>query len=80
MSGYGSADDHLDVIESVVLNEIDVVRSMLPTGESNEYCDDCGEEIPHARREAMPGCKFCIACQPKYDANRPRIRALDWIL
>lgn len=29
------------------------------------YClnPDCGEEIPKARREAAPGCEYCIDCQ-----------------
>jgi len=25
-------------------------------------CVDCGEDIPKARREAVPGTKFCIEC------------------
>ena len=79
MSGYGSADDHLDNIEAVILNGIDVARAMLPSGPSAEWCEDCGEKIPEPRRQAMPGCQYCIQCQPKHDA-RPRIRAVDWML
>jgi phage/conjugal plasmid C-4 type zinc finger TraR family protein len=26
-------------------------------------CTDCGEQIPFLRRQAMPGCQFCIDCQ-----------------
>ena len=26
-------------------------------------CLECGEEIPKARREAMPGCEYCVKCQ-----------------
>jgi phage/conjugal plasmid C-4 type zinc finger TraR family protein len=26
-------------------------------------CLDCGEEIPEARRAAVPGCLRCITCQ-----------------
>ncbi|WP_410478686.1 TraR/DksA C4-type zinc finger protein [Pseudomonas sp. zfem003] len=32
-------------------------------GESAEECDDCGQEIPKARREAVPGCRLCVQCQ-----------------
>lgn len=32
-------------------------------GSSEEYCIDCGESIPEARRLAAPGCKRCIDCQ-----------------
>lgn len=28
-------------------------------------CGACGEEIPEARRLAMPGCCLCVDCQAK---------------
>jgi len=27
------------------------------------YCADCGDEITRARREIVPGCRLCVACQ-----------------
>lgn len=30
---------------------------------SAEHCFECGEDIPEARRVAMPGCKTCASCQ-----------------
>ena len=37
----------------------------LPTAPSAKYCTDqcCGEEIPQARRDAIPGVLFCAGCQ-----------------
>lgn len=32
------------------------------SGESAEACEECGEEIPPARREALPGVLFCVLC------------------
>lgn len=32
-------------------------------GESAVACDACDEEIPQARRLAVPGCRFCVDCQ-----------------
>lgn len=26
-------------------------------------CIDCGDNIPQARREAVPGCRTCADCQ-----------------
>ena len=26
-------------------------------------CRDCGDEIPKARRAAVPGVQFCVDCQ-----------------
>ena len=28
-------------------------------------CEDCGDEIPEARRRAMPSTKRCITCQTR---------------
>ncbi|WP_220710500.1 TraR/DksA family transcriptional regulator [Enterobacter cancerogenus] len=30
---------------------------------SAEHFSECGEDIPEARRVAMPGCKTCASCQ-----------------
>ncbi|MCL5589374.1 TraR/DksA family transcriptional regulator [Enterobacter roggenkampii] len=30
---------------------------------SAEHRSECGEDIPEARRIAMPGCKTCASCQ-----------------
>jgi phage/conjugal plasmid C-4 type zinc finger TraR family protein len=33
-------------------------------------CEDCGEEIPAARRRAVPGCRCCVECQQDREAFR----------
>ena len=50
------------------LNAVANVRRQLAkqaTAESAEYCEDCGDEIPEARRLAVPGCQRCVFCQEK---------------
>jgi phage/conjugal plasmid C-4 type zinc finger TraR family protein len=42
---------------------IEEVRKRLGSGPSLSHCDECGEEIPKARQEAIAGCKLCIECQ-----------------
>lgn len=83
MSGYGGPDDHNKNIEAVVENYLDVVRSQLPdpTKESAEFCmdDDCGEEIPVGRRNALKGVQFCVHCADKH-VVKIKIRAVDHIL
>jgi phage/conjugal plasmid C-4 type zinc finger TraR family protein len=32
-----------------------------------EICEDCDEEIPLRRRQAVPGCIRCIECQTLYE-------------
>lgn len=29
----------------------------------NELCADCGEQIPHERRRALPSAIRCVSCQ-----------------
>ncbi|HBC9089456.1 TPA: TraR/DksA family transcriptional regulator [Citrobacter koseri] len=29
---------------------------------SAEHCEECGEELPEARRKAYPGCTMCVEC------------------
>ncbi|WP_434287995.1 DksA/TraR family C4-type zinc finger protein [Celeribacter sp. SCSIO 80788] len=44
-----------------------------PVGESFTECAECGEEIPEARRKAIPGVKLCIDCQNARDHRyKPR--------
>lgn len=39
-----------------------------PVGESLTHCAECDEEIPEARRKAIPGVKLCIDCMQERDA------------
>ena len=39
----------------------------LPKGEGLKYCEECEEEIPQARREAIPGVRLCVICQSEKD-------------
>lgn len=37
---------------------------------SAEFCEDCGEDIPQARRDALPGVQKCIHCQELLDKRK----------
>lgn len=58
-----------DQIDDTVTDAVLRARGMMPTGEGSDECDDCGEDIPQARRAALPGTRTCVACQAKRDAN-----------
>ena len=38
---------------------------------SNHYCEDCGDAIPQARREAVLGCMRYIICQEYFERGFP---------
>ncbi len=56
-----------DQIDDTVNDAVLSARARLPMGEGSEFCDDCGEDIPQARRRALPGIRTCIHCQAKRD-------------
>ena len=57
-------------IDATVEDAIKRARSELPAGESLSRCEECGTEIPAARREAIPGVRLCVACQAERDEQR----------
>ena len=36
---------------------------------SLEFCEECGDEIPEARRNAIPGCTLCVFCKEKQERH-----------
>lgn len=48
----------------------------LPTAPSAKYCTDtrCGDEIPEARRQAIPGVLYCAECQERREQQQLRRR------
>lgn len=61
-----------DQIDDSINDEIRRAQSKLYTGKSRRHCEECGEEIPQARREALPGVRLCIRCQVEVDKHARR--------
>jgi phage/conjugal plasmid C-4 type zinc finger TraR family protein len=58
-----------DQIDDTVGDAVRRARSRLPEGRGLMQCEECREEIPAARREALPGVRLCVACQTERDGN-----------
>jgi phage/conjugal plasmid C-4 type zinc finger TraR family protein len=56
-----------DQIDATVEDAVKRVRDRLPQGESLSNCEECGNAIPPARREAVPGVHLCVSCQAEQD-------------
>lgn len=54
------AQSQIDNALTAALSNATVYR-----GKSSLYCCECGEPIPEARRDAVPGCSLCVYCQQK---------------
>ena len=59
-----------DQIDATVEDAIKRARDELPKGESLKNCAECGNDIPKARRDAVPGVRLCIRCQSEHDADQ----------
>jgi len=54
-------------IDDTVNDALARVRADIPDGESLEYCEECDEPIPEARRRAVTGVRLCVGCQSERD-------------
>jgi phage/conjugal plasmid C-4 type zinc finger TraR family protein len=45
------------------MNAIAAIRERIGTGPGLSHCEECGDEIPEARRAAVGGVKLCVYCQ-----------------
>lgn len=70
MAGGWSRDGAVqDQIDQSVADAVEHARLALTGGVGRLDCEDCGEPIPEARREAVPGVRRCVACQEQHDAD-----------
>ena len=58
-----------DQIDDTVKDAVLRARAQLAGGPSALQCVECGEDIPPARRQAVPGVRRCVACQSARDAR-----------
>lgn len=84
MSGYigNAADAAQQIADDYIGNGVFAVRYAMQHSYgrvSCTHCKDCGEEIPEARRQAVPGVKFCIECQDDHMVVR-KVRMLTKML
>jgi phage/conjugal plasmid C-4 type zinc finger TraR family protein len=65
-AGDGAVQDQID---ATVKDGISRAQRRLPQGASLTHCAHCGNEIPEARRAAVPGVRLCVACQEADDRD-----------
>ncbi|HTT02888.1 MAG TPA: DksA/TraR family C4-type zinc finger protein [Steroidobacteraceae bacterium] len=65
-AGDGAVQDQID---ATVTDGIARARSRLSQGAALTHCEQCGAEIPEARRRAVPGVRLCLPCQEAEDRD-----------
>jgi phage/conjugal plasmid C-4 type zinc finger TraR family protein len=58
-----------DQIDASVADAVERARSKLPSGKSLTHCEECGDDIPEARRQAIAGVRLCVGCQQALDEH-----------
>ncbi|WP_312952452.1 DksA/TraR family C4-type zinc finger protein [Superficieibacter sp.] len=71
-SGWANDGAVQDQIDSTIEDAVARARRDLPKGESIEFCEECDEPIPEARRKAIPGVRLCVNCQQKKDLKNAK--------
>ncbi|MGO2258030.1 MAG: DksA/TraR family C4-type zinc finger protein [Hafnia alvei] len=69
-SGWANDGAVQDQIDATVDDAVARARSQLSHGESAHSCEECGAEIPEARRKALPGVQLCVNCQAEIDKKQ----------
>ena len=59
-----------DQIDASVEDAVERARRALAGGPALAECEECGEPIPEARREAVPGVRRCVTCQDASESTR----------
>lgn len=78
MAGGWSRDGAVqDQIDASLEDAIALARSRLPEGDSLTYCEECENEIPEARRLAVPGVRLCVNCQTELDKQQTTLSSFN---
>jgi len=57
-----------DYIQRKTEDRAAAIRAQLQ-GDGQDWCDECGADIPSARRAAMPNAVRCAPCQEVFEAK-----------
>ena len=63
-AGDGAVQQQID---DSIRDAIKRTQAQLPSGPSLTHCEECGQPIPEARQQAVPGVRFCVTCQEERD-------------
>ena len=58
----GGTDAIIARMDKMTALFIEQTKSTIYTGESAQFCEECGEAIPENRRKAI-ACRYCLSCQ-----------------
>lgn len=75
-TGWANDNAVNEQIDATIADAIERARARLPQGPSLEFCEQCEDDIPEARRRALPGVRVCVHCQELRDREEGNSAAL----
>ena len=76
-SGWAQDGAVQEQIDASVEDAVRLAKSRLPSGESSEFCEECANAIPEARRRAIVGVRLRIACQSALEKSQGDTSAIN---
>lgn len=71
-SGWAKDGAVQEQIDASIADAVKQARSQMTAGEGLTECEECGDEIPAARRAAVAGARRCVDCQEHRDSEQRR--------
>jgi len=68
-SGWANDDAVNEQINNTIEDAVARARGEIPRGDSLYECEECGDPIPEARRQAVPGVRLCLNCKQEKDSQ-----------
>ncbi|MCU0600321.1 MAG: DksA/TraR family C4-type zinc finger protein [Desulfobacterales bacterium] len=68
-AGWSKDGAEQEQMDATVASAVQLAQSRLPKGQSATHCEECGRPITEARRNAMPGVRYCVECQSELEKN-----------
>lgn len=70
--------DVCDLADDVIEESLNRSIAQIPryTGISATECEECSEEIPEGRRQAIPGVQLCVGCAERVALVKQGVRRL----
>jgi phage/conjugal plasmid C-4 type zinc finger TraR family protein len=76
-TGWANEGAVQEQIDATIKDAVSLAQSRLPQGPGLSHCAECGEEIPQARRDAIPGVRLCLRCQDTRDRDTARSKGFN---
>jgi phage/conjugal plasmid C-4 type zinc finger TraR family protein len=65
--GWSRDGDVQEQMDATVKSAVETARSRLSNGQGLTHCEECGDLIPEARRNAVSGVRLCVKCQAELE-------------